>query len=134
MATTNATTERTTSDRATSDDEGLVQTARHMADTVAAAAGEATARIPEVARSTREAASEASRLVHSGSDATLRLVGATSIGFAVGLLVGGANRILVIASLLPAALIGATIVERMEGGGLNVTRGATTDSGRVQGR
>ena len=30
MATTNATTERTTSDRATSDDEGLVQTARQQ--------------------------------------------------------------------------------------------------------
>ena len=37
-----------------------------------------------------------------------------TIGFAVGLLVGGANRILVIASLVPAALIGATMVERMD--------------------
>ncbi len=43
-------------------------------------------------------------------------MGAASIGFAVGLLVGGANRLLIIASLIPAALIGATMVERNDGG------------------
>lgn len=93
---------------------GLTQTARQVAEGVAAAAGDVTARIPEVAQTTRGALEEANRMVHRGSDQTLYLVGAVSIGFAVGLLVGGAHRLLVILSLIPAGLIGATIVERME--------------------
>ena len=74
-----------------------------------------TARIPEVAQGTRDALTEANRIVRSGSDHTLKLVGASAIGFAVGLLVGGANRPLVILSLVPAALIGATLLERADG-------------------
>lgn len=92
--------------------DDIAGTARQVVDTVAGAAGEVGARIPEVAQSTREAFTEANRLVHSGSDDTLRLVGAASVGFAVGLLVGGANRLLVVASLIPAALIGTTMLER----------------------
>jgi phosphoglycerate dehydrogenase-like enzyme len=112
-ASSTAATRRTTNDTA---DDGLGGTARQVAENVAGAAGEVSARIPEVTRTTRDAWSEANRMVHSGSDATLKLIGATSIGFAVGLLVGGANRLLVLASLIPAALIGATLVERMDGG------------------
>ncbi|MEO5884002.1 MAG: hypothetical protein ABIQ58_00590, partial [Candidatus Limnocylindrales bacterium] len=114
MAVTDSTSTRSTS--TTADEQSIAQTARQVADTVAGAAGDVSARIPEVAQNTRDAFTEANRMVHRGSDDTLRLIGATSIGFAVGLLVGGANRLLVIASLLPAALIGATMVERMEQG------------------
>lgn len=116
MATQNPTT--TAAERRTTktQDDGVAQTVRNVADSVAGAAGEVTARVPEVSRSTREAFTEANRLVQGGSDATLRLVGAASIGFAAGLLIGGANRILVIASLVPAALIGATMVERADSG------------------
>ena len=95
---------------------GIGQTARQMAEGVAAVAGDVSTRIPEVAQTTRGAFEEANRMVHRGSDQTLQLVGALSIGFAVGLLVGGAHRLLVILSLIPAGLIGATIVERMESG------------------
>jgi hypothetical protein len=102
----------------TNESEGqrIAQTARQVAEGVAGAAGEVTARIPEVAQSARGAWEEADRMVHRGSDSTLQLVGAASVGFAVGLLVGGAHRLLVILSLIPAALIGATMVERMERG------------------
>lgn len=115
MATTDTVTDPDTRRRtsaATDQPDGLAGTARQVADTVAGAAGEVSARIPEVAQTTRDAFNEANRMVRRGSDDTLRLVGAASVGFAVGLLVGGANRLLVIASLLPAALIGATMVER----------------------
>lgn len=95
--------------------DGIVASARQVVDTVAGAAGEVTARIQEVAQTTRDAFTEANRMVHRGSDDTLRLVGAASVGFAVGLLVGGANRLLVVASLIPAALIGTTMVERNDG-------------------
>ena len=126
MATTTSTsgtegTRRNTT--ASTTDEGLGGTARQVAENVAGAAGEVTARIPEVTNATRDAWSEANRMVHAGSDQTLKLVGATSIGFAVGLLVGGANRILVLASLVPAALIGATLIERTDGSAPRSTRG-----------
>lgn len=114
MAVTETTSTRSSTTAA--DEQSISQTARQVADTVAGAAGDVSARIPEVAQTTRDAFTEANRMVHRGSDHTLRLIGATSVGFAVGLLVGGANRLLVIASLLPAALIGATMVERMEQG------------------
>ena len=98
----------------TSTDDGVTRTARDVAQTVAEGAGEVTARIPEIAQGTRDAFAEANRMVHGGSDQTLRLVGVASMAFGMGLLIGGANRILVLASLVPAALIGATMVERME--------------------
>ncbi|MEO6208211.1 MAG: hypothetical protein ABIP77_09695 [Candidatus Limnocylindrales bacterium] len=116
MAATNPTDSQSGSKRTTSlsEDQGIAQTARNVADSVAGAAGEVTSRIPEVTQSTKDALTEANRMVHRGSDDTLRIIGSASIGFAVGLLVGGANRILIVASLVPAALIGATMVERMD--------------------
>jgi len=81
-----------------------------MAGTVAGVAGDVGARLPD-------AANEATRLVRSGSNDTLKAAGALSIGFALGLLVGGAPRVLVLAALVPAGLIGSTLLERMDGTG-----------------
>lgn len=128
MAATDQTTTRTT--RTSSDEgEGVAQTARAVADTVAGAAGDVSARLPDVAQSTKEAFNEANALVHRGSDETLRVLGAASIGLAIGLLVGGANRLLVIVAMLPAALIGATLVERSDPG-LAVSAGRERSTGR----
>jgi hypothetical protein len=91
-------------------------TASQVAETVSGVAGEVGARLPEAATGTRSAIDEATRRVRSGSDTSLKIGGALSIGFALGLLIGGANRLLVVAALLPAALIGSTLVERMEEG------------------
>lgn len=82
--------------------------AGNVAGTVAGVAGDVGARLPD-------AANEATRLVRSGSDEALKMAGALSIGFAMGLLVGGAPRILVLAALVPAGLIGSTLLERMDG-------------------
>ena len=97
----------------------LATTARQAADTVAGAAGEMAARFPEAANTTRDAIGEANRafqeanrMVKAGSDDTLKVVGAASIGFAMGLFVGGANRLLVIAALVPAALVGSEVMQR----------------------
>jgi hypothetical protein len=132
MATTNPSVETTANGgRARGDTavDGVTGTARQMADTVAGAAGEVAARVPDVAQGTRDAFSEANRMVQGGSDQTLKLVGASAIGFAVGLLVGGASRFLVILALVPAALIGATLLERIEGGARPATK-----PGGLQGR
>ena len=55
--------------------------------------------------------------LESKSDAivrTTRDVADTVASFAVGLLVGGANRLLVIAALVPTGLIATTLAERMQ--------------------
>ncbi len=88
----------------------------NVLDALAGTAGELSARLPEVVRSTQDAVDEATRAVRSGSDETLQLVGTMSVGIAVGLLVGGANRLIVLASLVPAALIGATLMGRASPG------------------
>ena len=125
-----ATTDRsTTTTRAADAGEGIGQTARSVADTVAGAAGEVSARLPEVAQSTRDAFAETNRMVQQGSDQTLKVLGAGSIGLAAGLLIGGANRLLVVLAMLPAALIGATLVERSETGAPGATSGSGTRGG-----
>lgn len=115
MTTTAGSDKSSAASRSANDpDQGVAQTARQVADTVAGAAGEVSARLPEVASTTRDAFTEANRMVRSGSDQTLVVAGSFSIGLAVGLLLGGANRLLVILSLIPAGLIGATLIERVE--------------------
>ena len=100
----------------------ITSSARQVADTVAGAAGEGAAQFPEAATTTREAVGEANRalqeanrMVRASQDETLRIVGAASIGFATGLLFGGANRLLVMAALVPAALVGTEYMQRQSG-------------------
>ncbi len=107
---------------------GTTRQISDLADSVAGAAGDMTARIPEVAQGTRDAIAEANRMVRGGSDQTLKLVGAGAVGFAVGLLMGGANRMLVVLSLVPASLIAATLMQRVD------ENGATKSAARLQGR
>ena len=116
MTATTGSSKSTSGSRST-DDQGVMDTARQVADTVAGAAGEVTARLPEVASSTRDAFTEANRMVRSGSDGTLKIGGAFSVGLAVGLLLGGASRLLVVLALIPAGLIGTTLIERNESNG-----------------
>jgi hypothetical protein len=92
--------------------EKITTTARQVADTVAGVAGEVSARLPEAAENTRDAFQEANRMVRAGSDETLKVVAAFSLGFAGGLLLGGAPRALVLAALVPAALVGSEFVDR----------------------
>lgn len=94
----------------------ITTTAQKVADTVAGVAGEAGARLPDAASSTRDALQEANRRVQAGSDETLKVATALAVGFASGLLFGGANRLLIIAALVPAVVTGATLVERMDRG------------------
>ena len=118
-ATTKTTTQTDDADTAETRRDTIVRTTRDVADAVAGVAGDVTARLPEAAAGTGQAFDGARRLVQGGSDETLKLAGAVSIGFALGLFVGGANRLLVMASLVPAGLIVTTLAERMQvsGGG-----------------
>jgi hypothetical protein len=95
-------------------ENGIIRTARDVADTVAGVASDVSARVPEAAAGTSKALGDAGRLIQTGSDDTLKLAGAMSVGIALGLFVGGANRLLVLAALVPTGLIATTLAERMQ--------------------
>jgi hypothetical protein len=109
MATTS-----TTKPGSIDDENGVLRTARDVADSVAGVAGEVGARLPDAAAGTGKALGDAGRLIQTGSDDTLKLAGAMSVGFALGLFVGGAPRLLVLAALIPTGLIATTLAERMQ--------------------
>jgi len=82
------------------------------AETARVAASEAVSRLPEVAATTRSAIEDANRQMRAGSDDMLALGSVLSFGFAMGLLVGGAARLLVAAALVPVAMMGLTMLDR----------------------
>lgn len=93
-------------------DGGLGGTVADAAGTVRGAAGDAVARLPEVAATTRLAIEDANRQMRAGSDEMLTIGSVLSFGFALGLLVGGASRLLVAAALIPTAMMGLTLLDR----------------------
>jgi hypothetical protein len=96
-------------------DNGSLQGARDVAGTVATAASGAVARLPDAAQTTRGAVEEANRAIRAGSDEMLTAGTTLSIGLALGLLIGGANRLLVILAVIPAAAMGFTLLDRSQG-------------------
>jgi hypothetical protein len=108
----------TTTPRSTTDstDDSTVQqakeTVRDVADQMMSVASDAAARLPEAAATTRSAIVDAQRRIDSGSDETLSAGTLVAFGFALGLLVGGANRLLVMLALVPAAAMGLTLLDR----------------------
>ena len=83
------------------------------AGTARGVAGDAVSRLPEVAATTRATIEETNRQIQAGSDEMLTMGSVLSFGFAMGLLIGGAGRLLVAAALMPAAVMGITLFDRM---------------------
>jgi hypothetical protein len=120
MATTERSTTSTSEPEAeTTTGQGALAAARDGADALAGTArdvaGEIATRLPEAAASTRGAVEEASRRIEASSTGTLTIGTSLWLGIAIGLLVGGANRILVALALIPAAAMGATLLDRSGG-------------------
>ena len=69
-------------------------------------------RLPAAAASTREAIGEANRQIEAAPTDVLVVGTSLSIGVSLGLLLGGASRLLVALALIPAAAMGATLLER----------------------
>lgn len=89
-----------------------VESVRSAAETVRVAAAGAASRVPEVVASTRAAFDDANRRIQAGSDGSLTMGTAVTFGLAVGLLVGGAARPLVAFALIPAGMMGLTLLDR----------------------
>jgi len=125
--TINGTTGKTTGTAdETSRTAAVGEAAAEAAGTVRAAAGDAVARLPEVAATTRSAIEDANRQMRAGSDEMLSVGSVLSFGFAMGLLIGGASRLLVAVALIPAAAMGLTLMDR-------VSRSRRTTTRTVQG-
>lgn len=107
-----ATTDTSTKTSRNGEDSGIGGTVADAAGSVRGAAGDAVARLPEVAATTRSAIEDANRQMRAGSDEMLTVGSVLSFGFAMGLLIGGASRLLVAAALIPAAMMGLTLLDR----------------------
>ncbi len=129
---TTPTSDRPTPASRTTADDGrraaVAETVSGAAESVKDTAADAVSRLPEVAATTRAAFEDANRQISAGSDEMLAAGSLLSFGFAMGLLIGGANRFLVGAALLPAAMLGFNLLDR-------VTRAAkkSASSSRLQG-
>jgi hypothetical protein len=114
-----ATTTRTDTSATTRDNGPDVEAPRDrgeeaqaIATSVLGAANDAVSRLPEAASSTRGVLADATRTIRAGSDERLSAGTLLSFGFALGLLIGGANRLFVLAALIPAAAMGVTLLDR----------------------
>ena len=96
----------------TSTERSATETARDIADTVRGATSDAANRLPAAAATTRDALVDASRTLQSESSERLSAGTLLSFGFALGLLIGGANRLLVLLALIPATAMGVTLLDR----------------------
>jgi hypothetical protein len=85
---------------------------REVAGTVRDVATEVATQLPSVAATTRDVMEQAAQTMETSTSETLMAGTTLSLGLALGLLIGGANRILVALALLPAAAMGATLLDR----------------------
>jgi hypothetical protein len=113
-ATTNGTTSTTASD-AEAGTNDLATTAKGIASDVADRAVAAAQRLPDAASATGVQIERANAIIRNESDEVLAVGTSLSLGMAMGLLLGGANRLLVILALVPATAMGLTLFDRHGG-------------------
>jgi hypothetical protein len=97
------------------DDTDLTTTAKGIAGDVADRAAAAAARLPDAANATGVQLGRANAIIRQESDEVLAVGTSLSLGLALGLLLGGANRILVVLALIPATAMGYTLFDRHGG-------------------
>ena len=114
MTTSNSTASRTS---AAMDDRDLAETAKGIAGDVADRAAAVASRLPEAATVTGASLERAGIAIRGESDEVLAVGTSLSLGLAMGLLLGGANRILVVLALIPATAMGFTLFDRHGGTG-----------------
>lgn len=116
MTAETTTKDTTTKTRASASDSDVVRNAQEtVADAAASIRSMATAaadRAPEAVSTTREAIAKVDRQVRSQSDEMVTVGAALAFGTAVGLLIGGSNRLLVAVALVPAGFLAADLLGR----------------------
>lgn len=112
MATTTRTPDAGAKPGASTTERTATETARDLADTIRDTASDAATRLPAAASTTRDAIADASRTLQAESNERLSAGTLLSFGFALGLLIGGASRFLVLLALIPATAMGVTLLDR----------------------
>lgn len=122
--TSETTTRETTSTRRTSnggDTAGdTVQAAIHE---VRGALQGVSRQMPEVARASRGAVDDLFRAIETGSDERVTAGVSMSLGLALGMLIGGAPRMLILLALAPVIASGLVLADRRTG---RTTRASTS--------
>lgn len=113
MATTSNTT--SSSSRTSDEDSDLAATAKGIASDVADRAVAAAKSLPDAASQTGAQIERANQMIQGESDEVLAVGTSLALGLAMGLLLGGANRLLVILALIPATAMGFTLFDRHGG-------------------
>jgi hypothetical protein len=106
------TSSTTTSSRSTKTEDDIATTAKGIAADVADRAATAAQRLPEAATATGAQIERANQAIQRESDEVLAVGTSLSLGLALGLLLGGASRLLVILALIPATMMGYTLFDR----------------------
>jgi hypothetical protein len=107
------TTQTATPERATTD--GPTKTIGEAADAMRSVADGVVARIPDAASTARDAIVEGDRQLRDSSDEMLTIGATLAFGLATGLLLAGANRVLVAIAMIPVGAIGFRLLSRSEG-------------------
>jgi hypothetical protein len=79
--------------------------------------------VPDVARASRAAVDDMFRAIETGSDERVSAGVTLSLGLAIGMLLGGAPRLLILAALAPVAAMGLVLQDRRKRS--STTRAAT---------
>lgn len=95
--------------------DALASRAADAVDGAAQLARALPAGVDRAAATTGRAVGEAQRTVQNGSDAALLGGASLAAGLAIGLLVGGAPRIVAGLAILPAAVLGMALADRRSG-------------------
>ena len=104
------TTQTTTRERATND--GPTNAIGDAAEAVRSVADGVAARIPDAASTARDAIIEGDRQLRDSSDEMLTIGATLAFGLATGLLLAGANRVLVAIAMIPVGAIGFRLLSR----------------------
>ena len=79
---------------------------------VRGAIGNVSQQVPEVARASRTAVDDMFRAIETGSDERVSAGVTLSLGLAIGMLLGGAPRLLILVALAPVAAMGLVLQDR----------------------
>jgi len=115
--TSESTTTTTRSSKSTAEAEAEARTTvEAAADQVRGALQGVSQQVPQVARASRGAIDDLYRMIDTSSDERVTAGVTLSLGLAIGMLLGGANRLLIALSLIPVAITGFVMADRRSPG------------------
>ena len=82
--------------------------------------------VPDVARASRTAVDDMFKAIETGSDERVSAGVTLSLGLAIGMLLGGAPRLLILLALAPVAAMGLVLQDRRKKSNAAAARAATT--------